>query len=881
MLPGFDFQKLAGDALQRGAKAIFDEPPPAEAPRGFHGHATLSALLPYRQWDAQRELFVQDKSLGWVLEVIPLVGSDDVQARMLEELCAHAVPQGATCQIITYASPKIGDLIGKWAKVRARQGGVFEELGKHRYDFLRKGAWESASAHAPFYFRDFRIFIAVEMDGTLESEAADELTEARAKFAADFKAMRSFTKTLHPADLIDVVGDILNPSTNVRRAARGYDDTQYLNEQMVGWDTRYAVFRDRIDVAARSEGDDLVLDESDAKAVALIRESGGKDEQFQMRGFAVRKFPRIWSQARMSRLLGDMFNDQLRLVGPTLIVTVFTNMTPEKSRSTAEFKRIRTTQAASNRLGGMVPETRKAAEEWSWVMEDVAEGALLGHVGMFILTVSPKRDAVQAERQLRAVWRSCGFDIERHDDIHLQTLLTCLPLGFSSGMAEDLQKTGRVRRMPSTVSARLAPLQGEFLGYPDTPHMLFSGRRGQLFYYSIFGNSEGNHNCAVVGSSGSGKSVLMQDMAASLLGAGAHVMVIDDGFSFRNSCLLLDGAFIQFDLDKRICINPFSMIDEGFARESPDYLVECKSMLLLVCTQMARGDRLATDEEAGALERVIGEVWEAKGASGTFDDVVAGLMHPDFGERGRDLALSMQAYTSKGTYGGYFNGRANLDMTNPYTVFEMSDLESKPALRAVVILALLFMIRQRMKVGGREQKKALIIDEAWQLLSDGATGKFIEGMARRCRKEGGAIITGTQSLNDYYKTAGATACIENSDHVVVLRLKDESLEQFRENARLKISEPTMVLMKSLKVVEGEYSEMVIMVPGGSFLGRLILDPYSATLYSSKPNVFAAIDGLRELGWAMKDAVREVAYRGAPAVLDALQGAAAHSRRAAA
>jgi conjugal transfer ATP-binding protein TraC len=866
-----DIKGLLEGLLHRVSTQLFDEPPPVGAPRGGHGFATLSALLPYRWFDKDRELFVQDGSLGWVIEVIPLIGADETQARMLEELCAHAVPQGATCQIVTYASPKIGDCIEKWAKVRAERGPLFEALGKHRYNFLRRGAWESASEHAPFYFREFRTFIAVEMEGELDSSTAEELIESRAKFMADFKAMRSAAQVMHPQELMELVGDILNPTTNVLRSERKYDDGTYLNNQMVAWDTTYSVFRDRLDVCTRAVADDLVLS-NDEKDVALAREGSARNERFQIRGFAVRKFPRVWSQGRMSRLLGDMFNDQLRLVGPTIIAVVFRNMSAEKTRSTAEFKRMRTAQAAGARFA-VAPETRKSAEEWAWVMEDVAEGALLGHVGMFILSIAPAgKLAVEAERNLRAVWRSCGYDIERHDDIHIQTLLTVLPLGFNAGMAEDLQKVGRVRRMPTTVAARLAPLQGEFLGYPQTPHMLLSGRRGQLFYYSIFGNSEGNHNCAVVGSSGSGKSVFMQDCAASLLGAGAHVMVIDDGFSFRNSCLLMDGAFIRFNLDQKICINPFSMIDQKLVEESQDYLVEVISMLVYVAQQMARGDRQPTEEELGCLEKAVNAVWTAKGREGTFDDVAAELRDPknEFGQRGRDLALSMQAYTKDGTYGAYFNGVANLDIANPYTVFEMSDLESKPALRSVVILAVLFLIRQRMKLGGREQKKALIIDEAWQLLSSGATGTFIEGMARRCRKEGGAIVTGTQSLNDYYKTTGATACIENSDHVVVLRLKDEALEQFRENDRLKIDDATMTLMKSLKVVEGEYSEMVIMVPGGRFLGRLILDPYSATLYSSKPQVFAAIDGLRQAGTPLRDAVQEVAYRGAPAVLQSLQ-----------
>jgi len=482
-------------------------------------------------------------------------------------------------------------------------------------------------------------------------------------------------------------------------------------------------------------------------------------------------------------------------------------------------------------------------------------------MGMFILSVAPIADAERAERSLRSVFRNSRFVLQRDDDIHLQTVLACLPLSLGGGLFEDLATMGRLRRMPTTVAARLAPLQGEFLGM-DLPHMLLVGRRGQVMTYSIFANKAGNHNTAVVGASGSGKSVFMQETAASLRGAGAEVFVIDDGESFKNSSILLGGAFVRFNLDKRTCINPFSIIDPSQASEesAQEYLLEGVEMIRLMIEQAARGAQGCSDEEKGAIEKAVMTVWADKARDGSFADVIDVLAR-DYGERGQNLALALGAYGRDGSYGGFFNGATTLQIDNPYTVFEMSDLESKADLRAVVVLAILFLVRQRMKKGGRGLKKALIIDEAWQLLSDGAAGKFIEGFARRCRKEGGAIITGTQSINDYYKTDGARACLENSDHQVVLRLKEEALEQLRTNDRMKVDDATMTLLKSLKVVDREYSEMVVMGPDARFLARLVLDPYSATLYSTTPAVFDKIKRLEASGVPLSEAVARVAYEG--------------------
>jgi conjugal transfer ATP-binding protein TraC len=843
-------------ALERLGRVFFSEPPPPDVARGQHSGSRMSEFLPYRTYDETRGLYETNKTVGFIVEVVPLIGASEVTSRMLGELFTHSVPIGATVQVISYASPKIGEVVDPWALARAAQGGVFEAIAKHRRDHFRAAAWKSASSKAPFYLRDFRIFITVELPGSVSAITADQLEEAREKFINDLTAMQSAAFPVRPAQLIATVADILNPTTSIRPRDLGFDPDRWINEQMVHNDTTYTVFRDRIEVRSRSQGDELIGPNAMDDEVALTRELQSRDERFQIRGFSVKQFPEQWSQGAMSRVLGDMFNDQLRLIGPTVVALCFQSMTAEKTRSTAEFKRMRTNQAASNPIGKMFPDTRKSAEDWTMVMEDVAEGALLAKVGMFVLSIAPKADAERAERHLRGVYRNSRFVLERDDDVHMQTLMACLPLGLAGGLFDDLESMGRLRRMPTTVISRLAPLQGEFMGM-DLPHVLLAGRRGQVMTWSPFANKAGNHNTAVVGASGSGKSVLMQEIAGSLRGAGAEVFVIDDGESFKNSCMLLGGAFIRFNLDLRTCINPFSIIDTD-AQNDSEYLLEGVEMIRLMVEQAARGAAKCTDEEKGAIEGAVKTVWDRDGTKGSFQAVMTELSE-NYGERGQNLALAMSAYGVNGSYGVFFNGEANLDITNSYTVFEMSDLEAKPDLRSVVVLAVLFLIRKRMKKGGRALKKALIIDEAWQMLSDGAVGRFIEGFARRCRKEGGAIITGTQSVNDYYKTDGARACMENSDHMVILRLKEEALDQLRSNDRIKVSDSDMTILKSLKVVDREYSEMYVMGPEARFLARLVLDRYSAALYSTTPVVFERIKTLTTRGMKLEDAVASVAF----------------------
>ena len=863
-----DLRAFVRAGLEAGGRALWDEAPPPGAARALYRPARLSSLLPYRYWDEQRSLFVQERpvypggrkdaspviSCGWVLETLPLMGADETLSRILSELFNEAAPAGSKLQVISWTSPKIGDLIDPWAKARVEAGPLYEEMARHRREHFRRGATQSLAKGSPFFLRDFRIFIACEVAGDLDSAAVADLVEAREKFIAGFQSISSAAAPLGPAQLVSIVTDLLNPTSRIGRTRESYDSDAPINEQIVHSDTTYSVYRDRLAVQTWSVGDPL-------QAEPWEIEIPGRNEAYEFRGFSVRQYPDACTQGLIARTIGDLFNDQLRHVGSTLACLTLTPWSIEKTKTTTDFKRLRTDQAAGNPLSRFFPEVRKAAEDWALVAEEVADGARMANLGYFVVSIAPAAEAERAERTLRSVYRAARFTLRRDDDVHLATLLACLPLSMGGGLDEDLVRQGRMRRMPTTAASRLAPLQGEFLG-AATPHLVLVGRRGQPFAWSPFSNEDGNHNVAIVGSSGSGKSVFMQEVAGALRSAGAEVMVIDDGFSFMNSCKLQGGAFIRFNLSSGLCLNPFSLIDPVQAAGDEEYAADSTKLIKLIVELAARQDRRASAEESGVIEKAVNAVWQSFGQGGSID-AVANWMRQNEGERGRDLALSLAAYVADGAYGSLFNGAANLELDNPYTVFEMKDLETKQDLRAVIVLAILFLVGQRMSKGSRALKKALIIDEAWQLLADGATGEFIEGAARRWRKEGGALITGTQSLNDFYKTTGARACIENSDWQVFLRMKPEALEQLRNDARLGVDEATMQLLKSLKVSDKEYSEMLISGPYGKFLGRLCLDPYSAAVYSSKAEVFSAVQRLVDGGASLHEAVRQIAFGDRP------------------
>src|SRR3546814_5154421 len=95
-----------------------------------------------------------------------------------------------------------------------------------------------------------------------------------------------------------------------------------------------------------------------------------------------------------------------------------------------------------------------------------------------------------------------------------------------------------------------------------------------------------------------------------------------------------------------------------------------------------------------------------------------------------------------------------------------------------------------------------------------------------------SLITATQSLNDYYKSEGSIAALENSDWFVILQQKPETIADFKKLNRFDMSDAVEAMMRSLKRNGTEYSDVMIKGPEMLAIGRLVLDRKSTRLNSS-------------------------------------------------
>ena len=368
-------------------------------------------------------------------------------------------------------------------------------------------------------------------------------------------------------------------------------------------------------------------------------------------------FPEVWPGWRGNALIGDFHRDFLQPGCPVL--TCLTVMTGDEAAGEKAFlKSARATQQAGTGIARYLPGLPEKARDWQTVTERLKDGERLVRACYMACVYAPLNALDEAEQAVRAIYHGQGWRVNAERYMQLPSWLACLPMASAGGLDSDLERMGRMKTLLTSSTVNLAPLHGEWRGQPanpDNPPALFLiGRRGQPACWSPFANEAGNYNVAVTGKSGSGKSVLMQELVTGLIGAGGEAVVIDDGRSFQHTAEALEGAFIAFGKDPA-CLNPFAMIDPGTANHDGDYREECFAMLAGVIGRMARRRGSIDDIEAALIAEAIAAAWDEAGNDADLGTVRKNLEVRD-DRRAADMATSLGPWCPGGAMGRLFAG---------------------------------------------------------------------------------------------------------------------------------------------------------------------------------------------------------------------------------
>lgn len=320
-----------------------------------------------------------------------------------------------------------------------------------------------------------------------------------------------------------------------------------------------------------------------------------------------------------------------------------------------------------------------------------------------------------------------------------------------------------------------------------------------------------NANLNLLGTSGAGKTFTMQLLALRMRMRGIQCYIIAPikGHEFRRACNRIGGQFIKIAPGSPHCINimeirhtispEMELIDELDYSEMDSLLAQKIQQLMiffsLLIPDMTNEGEQMLDE---ALIRTYGKFGITHDNDSVYEDrnavppkmktmPILGDLHEELqkNEMTKRIAVIVSRFVTGSAQS--FNQQTNVDLSNKYIVLDLSELKGK--LLPVGMMIALDYVWDKIK-SDRTKKKAIMIDEIWQLIGAGSNrmaAEFCLEIFKVIRGFGGAAISATQDLSDFFGLEDGRygrAIINNSKNKIILNLEPDEAEFVRDTLKL-------------------------------------------------------------------------------------------------
>lgn len=795
------------------------------------------------------------EGLGFAIEIFPQTG---VTSEMEKTLIGLAAPleAGSVLSITAFASSAvrgIAELMVPEARVpdafpplSPEAEGIIDTATNWAAENLVKGAVEQLTPQAPVYPRHWRVWLTVVVPTTKpdDEEMREKVLTARRAISAVLEQAGLFMGVWDADVLVGTAAEILNPQLVrsgdfVRPSANPFEPPSV---QVMKADTEVTVEKHRI----RFE----TLDRK--SAVHAV-------------GLGVEHYGGHISLALASQMLGELGRGGHQIPCPFLFTCIIAVLDSASERVKAEGHRMRALQMSHTPVSQISPWYPEKARQWTIAVNSFQTEGGIARVAHQYVLLAPAGLEAEAVHAAQSIARKAGMDVRRTTCLHAQALMGALPMCAGPLLVEDMKRSFRIQRRTLATGICGSPVMTEWQGTPirddrdrRTPLLTLVGRRGQIMHVDPFANASGNYSVTIVGKPGSGKSVVMNQLAFSCLAQGGLVWIIDVGRSYEKTCAVLDGAFLVFDKEHVWDLNPFEIL-EALAGDDRSEGIES---VVSILGELVSPGRPLPDLERSVLIQLTASAAQMAAMQGrlaTLADLDALLAERAVHDRRLDdLRMQLEPYLN-GPLARWFDGSGRpIDFCSRLTVLELEGLSAHPALRQAVLMTLMLWIEKTMSLD-RRTVKLVLIDEAWDLMGSGHSGKFIASGFRRARKHKGGFVVATQSLADFFKSETAEAAWSCADTRIYLRQDAECLSSLEAKGQLATDPWFRAALPSLTTVRGAWSEMIVKVGDAPpAIGRLVLDRFMQVLYSSLPAEVSAVNAWREAGATMAASVSAVA-----------------------
>ncbi|MCF7900560.1 DUF87 domain-containing protein, partial [Candidatus Babeliales bacterium] len=384
----------------------------------------------------------------------------------------------------------------------------------------------------------------------------------------------------------------------------------------------------------------------------------------------------------------------------------------------------------------------------------------------------------------------------------LDGLKTCLPL--------TKNYLGANRNITTSALSAFFPFTSSFSRFDESGVWLGLNKNNIPIIKDIF--KLANPNGIVLAQSGGGKSYFCKLLITRYLLNGTKVMVIDPQGEYNALVSHFKGQRIDLSKDSATIINPLDLMGHNYLE---------KRLSLIDLMKIMLGD--LTDIQRAFLDKALNLTYKKKGITNKPDtwnnpppilgDLMKVLqqMEKDASKLEQatinSLSSRLEMYVN-GVF-SFFNRKTNINFDNNFVCFDIGNLPSQ--VKPTAMFLVLDYIYMKMK--SNLDRKILLIDEAWTLLSRTEEAGYIFEIVKTCRKFNLGLLLINQEVEGLLDSKAGKSVLANSAYTVLMKQKPAVIDNICKTFHLSEGERIHLLTanigEGLLMMEDDHTEIKV------------------------------------------------------------------------
>lgn len=279
-----------------------------------------------------------------------------------------------------------------------------------------------------------------------------------------------------------------------------------------------------------------------------------------------------------------------------------------------------------------------------------------------------------------------------------------------------------------------------------------------------------NPNGVILAQSGGGKSFFAKLLISRYLLNGTKVMVIDPQGEYTRLVERFQGQRVLLSRNSQTIINPLDLMGHDYAE---------KRLALIDLMQVMLGEM--SEIQKAFIDKALTLTYEKKGISidsTTWNNeppILADLLHTLESMEKRATVIEKSSIHSlinrlsiyvDGVF-SFLNQHTNINFENTFVCFDIGDIP-RPV-KPVIMFLVLDYVYMKMRIN--LERKILLIDEAWSLLSRTEDASYIFEIVKTCRKFNLGLLLINQEVEGLLTSEAGKSVLANSAYTVLMKQK--------------------------------------------------------------------------------------------------------------